>query len=247
MAAGPCICWKKAGGSRIGCISWRGRFRRNLLSCFTSQSASQESYSNSVFLSRTNREYRKDRGRPGRMRAGGPRSRDPFTALPGYAEVGYPFRGDYGPCGRDSSKRNLNGNNAMRRWLGLGLLLGAGLGSVAWAQDSARFDGQYMGELTLTKVIDGDCTQPPLGSLYPLTISKGRVGMWRGGGRPGMSVSAPFVWRCLSGSTIAPFPHPSHRTGHADFPASGSRTRHHAFAHGTSRPSRVRRTSPKVS
>src|SRR5262249_43990022 len=40
-----------------------------------------------------------------------------------------------------------------------------------------------------------------------------------------MSVAAPFVWRCLSGSTIAPFPHPSHRTGHADFPASGSRTR----------------------
>ena len=59
--------------------------------------------------------------------------------------------------------------------------------------------------------------------------------------------SSPFVWRCLSGSTIAPFPHPSHRTGHADFPASGSRTRSHAFAHGTSRPSRVRRTSPKVS
>src|SRR6266851_5726308 len=43
------------------------------------------------------------------------------------------------------------------------------------------------------------------------------TGFWRGGGRPGMSVSAPFVWRCLSGSTIAPFPHPSHRTGHADF------------------------------
>src|SRR5438270_2994022 len=58
--------------------------------------------------------------------------------------------------------------------------------------------------------------------------------MWRGGGRPGMSASAPFVWRCLSGSTIAPFPHPSHRTGHADFPASGSRTRSHAFAHATS-------------
>jgi hypothetical protein len=34
--------------------------------------------------------------------------------------------------------------------------------------------------------------------------------MWRGGGRLGMSVSAPFV--CLSGSAIAPFPHPSHRT-----------------------------------
>src|SRR5712692_3178448 len=42
--------------------------------------------------------------------------------------------------------------------------------------------------------------------------------MWRGGGRPGMSVAAPFVWRCLSGSTIAPFPHPAHRTGQADFP-----------------------------
>ena len=33
-----------------------------------------------------------------------------------------------------------------------------------------------------------------------------------------MSVPAPFVWRCLSGSTIAPFPHPAHRTGRADFP-----------------------------
>ncbi len=63
----------------------------------------------------------------------------------------------------------------MLRWLALGLLLGTGRGSVAWAQGSARFDGQYMGELTLTKVIDGDCTQPPLGSLYPLTISKGEV------------------------------------------------------------------------
>ncbi len=30
--------------------------------------------------------------------------------------------------------------------------------------------------------------------------------------------SAPFVWRCLTGSTVAPFPHPAHRTGHADFP-----------------------------
>src|SRR5208337_1221348 len=33
-----------------------------------------------------------------------------------------------------------------------------------------------------------------------------------------MSVSAPFVWRCLSGSAVAPFPHPAHRTGQADFP-----------------------------
>jgi hypothetical protein len=50
------------------------------------------------------------------------------------------------------------------------------------------------------------------------TARLGRVGMWRGGGRLGISVSAPFVWRCLSGSAIAPFPHPSHRTQRADFP-----------------------------
>ena len=35
-----------------------------------------------------------------------------------------------------------------------------------------------------------------------------RVEMWRGDVRLSMSVSAPFVWRCLSGSTVAPFPHP---------------------------------------
>ena len=63
----------------------------------------------------------------------------------------------------------------MLRWLGLGLLLVAGLGSVAWAQGSAAFDGQYMGELTLTRVINGDCTKPPFGALYPLTISGGEV------------------------------------------------------------------------
>src|ERR1700740_2378834 len=42
--------------------------------------------------------------------------------------------------------------------------------------------------------------------------------MWRGGCRPNISVAAPFVWRCLTGSTVAPFSHPAHRTGHADFP-----------------------------
>src|SRR5258706_970550 len=46
----------------------------------------------------------------------------------------------------------------------------------------------------------------------------GRVEMWRGFCRSDISVSAPFVWRCLSGSTVAPFPHPAHRTGHADLP-----------------------------
>src|SRR5437867_8789769 len=71
-------------------------------------------------------------------------------------------------------KRSWRGRTEMLRWLGLGLLLGTGLGSVAWAQGSAKFDGQYMGELTLTKVLN-DCTRPPLGALYPLTISGGEV------------------------------------------------------------------------
>src|SRR5260370_38469800 len=42
--------------------------------------------------------------------------------------------------------------------------------------------------------------------------------MGRGDIRSNISVAAPFVWRCLNGSTIAPFPHPAHRTGQADFP-----------------------------
>ena len=33
-----------------------------------------------------------------------------------------------------------------------------------------------------------------------------------------ISVSAPFVWRCLTGSTMTPFSHLAHRTGQADFP-----------------------------
>jgi hypothetical protein len=46
----------------------------------------------------------------------------------------------------------------------------------------------------------------------------GRVRVWRGGLRCGLSVPAPFVWRCLTSRTITPFPHPSHRTGHAELP-----------------------------
>ena len=34
----------------------------------------------------------------------------------------------------------------------------------------------------------------------------------------GLSVAAPFVWRCPSTRAVAPFPHPAHRTGQADFP-----------------------------
>src|SRR6202790_4204888 len=50
------------------------------------------------------------------------------------------------------------------------------------------------------------------------TVISGRVEMWRGGCRLNISVAASFVWRCLSGSTMTPFPHPAHRTGQADFP-----------------------------
>ena len=49
-------------------------------------------------------------------------------------------------------------------------------------------------------------------------VTAGRVEMWRGGCRLNISVAASFVWRCLSGSTMTPFPHPAHRTGHADLP-----------------------------
>jgi hypothetical protein len=63
----------------------------------------------------------------------------------------------------------------MLRSLGLPLLLVAGFGSIAWAQGSASFDGQYSGELTLTRTLKGDCTQPPPGALYPLTVSGGNV------------------------------------------------------------------------
>src|SRR6266542_4343535 len=51
-----------------------------------------------------------------------------------------------------------------------------------------------------------------------LLVTQGRVEMWRGGCRLNISVAASFVWRCLSDSAMAPFPHPAHRTGHADFP-----------------------------
>lgn len=63
----------------------------------------------------------------------------------------------------------------MLKWLGLSLLIGAAGSGVAWAQVSTRFDGQYAGELTLKGIINGDCTEPPLGAVYPLTISGGVV------------------------------------------------------------------------
>jgi len=63
----------------------------------------------------------------------------------------------------------------MLRRLGLGLLFGIGFAIAPKAQGPTQFDGSYTGELILTKVIKGDCTRPPLGALYPLTISGGEV------------------------------------------------------------------------
>ena len=60
--------------------------------------------------------------------------------------------------------------------------------------------------------------RPATNRRYSSSAGTGRVGKWRGSSRCGLSVSAPFVWRCPSNLAVTPFPHPSHRTGHADFP-----------------------------
>jgi len=59
--------------------------------------------------------------------------------------------------------------------LGLGLVLAVVLAAGAWAQGAGVFDGDYVGELTLSGIVNGDCTTPPLGSAYPLSISGGVV------------------------------------------------------------------------
>ena len=41
----------------------------------------------------------------------------------------------------------------------------------------------------------------------PRTAQTRKVEVWRGDVRLSMSVSAPFVWRCLSGSAVAPVSH----------------------------------------
>ncbi len=72
------------------------------------------------------------------------------------------------------------------------------------------------------------CFTPSSGPSWrsPKTSAPGRVGMWRGGGRIGLSVSAPLVWRCLNSRAMTPFPHPAHRTGRAllTHPALGQDT-----------------------
>jgi hypothetical protein len=64
-----------------------------------------------------------------------------------------------------------------RRVLGLILVIWFGGAGGAWAQqgNAAVFDGTYMGELTLTRVVKGDCAPPAVGALFPLTVERGRV------------------------------------------------------------------------
>jgi hypothetical protein len=59
--------------------------------------------------------------------------------------------------------------------LGLSLVLTTALAAVAWAQSVAQYDGEYVGELALRGIVNGDCTKPPLGSAYPLSIAGGVV------------------------------------------------------------------------
>jgi hypothetical protein len=78
-------------------------------------------------------------------------------------------------CRQCNAERVSAGWNAMMNRLGLGLLCGAALANAAWAQGVSQFDGQYVGELALTGIISGDCTTPPVGAEYPLTIAGGQV------------------------------------------------------------------------
>jgi hypothetical protein len=71
--------------------------------------------------------------------------------------------------------RNLNGTNEMLKRLGPGLFFAASLAGAAFAQGGSRFDGQYVGQMTLKGVIKGDCTTPPLGAEYPLSVAGGVV------------------------------------------------------------------------
>ena len=86
----------------------------------------------------------------------------------------------------------------------------------------------------------------PARSAGPSRVRIGRVEEWRGG------LGSAYLFPALSsaGASIASpcsvsTPRSSNRTG--GFPASGSRTRTHAFAHGKLRVRPLRRTSPSTS
>lgn len=71
------------------------------------------------------------------------------------------------------AKRKMPIRTAMT--LALGLIFAGVLAGAAWAQAGSRFDGDYVGQMTLTGIVSGDCTTPPTGSAYPLNISGGIV------------------------------------------------------------------------
>ena len=74
-----------------------------------------------------------------------------------------------------------------------------------------------------------------------------RVGMWRGGVRSGLSVAAPFVWRCPSILAVATVSTPPSSNPAGPIKAPGSRTSHHDFAHGRFCVDFHRRMSPSSS
>ena len=87
-------------------------------------------------------------------------------------------------------------------------------GDMVWfTEERGAEERQWLIDVTQIAAV----AEPWRDTAVPVS-NDGRVEMWRGGCRLNISVSAPFVWRCLSGSTLTPFPHPAHRTGHADFP-----------------------------
>jgi hypothetical protein len=65
--------------------------------------------------------------------------------------------------------------NSTARSLTLGLVLATAAASLAVAQGASRYDGQYVGTLTLNETIRGDCEPPPPGAQYLLKISAGTV------------------------------------------------------------------------
>ena len=76
---------------------------------------------------------------------------------------------------------------------------------------AARFSGSGSGKDLLSRATSLIAFGLPFSRRYrdgTALLAKSRVleegwPTWR---RPGMSVSAPFVWRCPIGSTMAPFP-----------------------------------------
>ena len=87
---------------------------------------------------------------------------------------------------------------------------------------------------------ESPCQLGAVAALRNLVVI-GRVEMWRSGFRLNISVSASFVLavpKWFSPDSVSTS-RSSNRT--CRFPASGSRTRLHAFTHGTSCPSAVRR------